>query len=321
MIRLATEDFVPVAGDDWYQRRRADTEGEFFRRVSDQTGGRGRDDGGTRQSIYCLTASGRLLVARNHQGPDEVREQLEEALRAFSRLPDDERRPGAVHVPDLVKVDPRYARTPPRGGLVLNVWTRILDHDRGGKLCRGSCRFPGGESAARDHAWLTRADVQALMPDKPRVGDQVPMPGAVTQRLLRYHFVDNTRGEPPFWDKGEIHKARLAWTVEAVDDEVTRLRLEGEVLLANAKDAGRADRGFDAKVIGHLRYDRKKKEIYRLQIAAVGEHWGRGPFTGGDRPGRMPLGVVLELAKGDGPWDRVPPQAARDYDDYLGKQP
>ena len=36
IIRLAAEDFVPVTADDWYQRRRQDAEGEFFRKVADQ---------------------------------------------------------------------------------------------------------------------------------------------------------------------------------------------------------------------------------------------------------------------------------------------
>ena len=35
MIKLATEEFIPVAGDDWYQRRREDAEGEFFKKVAD----------------------------------------------------------------------------------------------------------------------------------------------------------------------------------------------------------------------------------------------------------------------------------------------
>ena len=33
IIRMANDDYVPVTGDDWYQRRRQDQEGEFFRKV------------------------------------------------------------------------------------------------------------------------------------------------------------------------------------------------------------------------------------------------------------------------------------------------
>ena len=50
IIKLATEDFVPVTGDDWYQRRRQDAEGEFFRKVADQGPRKGRVAGHARAS-------------------------------------------------------------------------------------------------------------------------------------------------------------------------------------------------------------------------------------------------------------------------------
>jgi hypothetical protein len=314
IIRLATEDFIPVAGDDWYQRRREDAEGTFFRGVADQ----GPRREGTRQGIYCLTASGRLLVYKNHQDPEVMKDALEQALRAWNRLPDGERRPDAVRVPDLSRVDLRFARTPPEGGLVLNVFTRILDHDGKG-MARGSCRFIGGERAARDHLWLTREECQSLVPDDAKPGQQFPMPEAVADRLLRYHLVDNTRGEPSCWEREQVLKARLTWTVESVSDEAVRLNLEGEALLATGRDPQTAGRGFDVRLWGHLRYDRGKKAIYRFEMLAVGDHWGRGTYTEGERPGRKPLGVVFELTKGDNPTDLVPPQAARDFDYYMGR--
>src|SRR4051794_379919 len=118
MIRLATEKFVPVSADDWYQRRRDDAEGEFFRKVADQ-GPRKGQGGSTRQGIYCFTAAGKLLAYRNAQDAKLMRETVEQALKRFEALPAEERKAGAVEVPDHGKVDARYARTPPAGGLIL----------------------------------------------------------------------------------------------------------------------------------------------------------------------------------------------------------
>src|SRR5262245_14476703 len=128
MIRLATKDFIPVAGDDWYQRRREDDEGTFFRSVANQ-GPRKGAGGSTRQGIYLFTASGKLLAYRNHRAPKVMLDTVRLALRRWNALPAEERKPGAVKVPELGKVDARYVRTPPPGGLVLNVFTRILDED------------------------------------------------------------------------------------------------------------------------------------------------------------------------------------------------
>ena len=47
---MANEEYIAVAGDDWYQRRRDDAEGQFFRRVADQ-GPRKGTGGSTRQGI------------------------------------------------------------------------------------------------------------------------------------------------------------------------------------------------------------------------------------------------------------------------------
>lgn len=80
MIR---ERFIPVTGDDWYRRRRDDAVGRFFRAVSDQGPRKGRDQ--TRQGLYVLTASGKLLAFRNHTRGQAVFALLERGfeLRAL----------------------------------------------------------------------------------------------------------------------------------------------------------------------------------------------------------------------------------------------
>src|SRR5947209_5719299 len=115
---MAVEDYVPVTGDDWYERRRDDAEGRFFRGVADQ-GPRKGEGGGTRQGVYCFTADGQLLAYRNSQDPAAMRDLLRQGLRAWEQLPAERRRPGAVRVGDAGEADARYGRTPPPGGLVV----------------------------------------------------------------------------------------------------------------------------------------------------------------------------------------------------------
>jgi hypothetical protein len=320
---MATEDYVPVAGDDWYQRRREDAEGKFFRSVADQ-GPRKGEGGSTRQGIYCLTADGKLLAYRNAgQAPDVMREVLHQGLRAWQKLPAERRRPGATTVEDAGTTDPQYTRTPPPGGLVVTVYTRILDHDKDvlqlGAFCRGTCSVKGGEAAARDHLWLTEAEWKSLVPAEPKAGERVPVPAAVAERMLRFHLVDNTRGEPPMWRREDIRRQELTLTVEEVTPAAVRLRLDGSALLATRADAETAERGFDVRLLGYIGYDRAARAIDRFDVVAVGDHWGRGTYTGRARPGREPLGVAFVLANGKSAADRVPPQAAREIDAYFGR--
>src|SRR5687767_376771 len=107
---MAREEFVPVACDDWYQRRRRDDEGQFFISVANQ-GPRKGQGGATRQGIYILTASGKLLVCKNvGQLPDATLDMFREALEKWKRLPDSERAPDAVKVPAHGEFDPDYHR-------------------------------------------------------------------------------------------------------------------------------------------------------------------------------------------------------------------
>ena len=86
VLKMAREDFVAVTADDWYQRRRQDAEGAFFRKVADQ-GPRKGVGGGTRQGIYCLTASGKLLAFKNAQDPAVMVETLKLGLKRWNALP------------------------------------------------------------------------------------------------------------------------------------------------------------------------------------------------------------------------------------------
>jgi len=315
---MAKEDFIAVSADDWYQRRREDAEGEFFRSVANQ-GPRKGEGGSTRQGIYCFTAGGRLLAFKNAgQAPDVMREVFQDALAKWRKLPESERRPGAVTVEDVSRVDARYARTPPPGGLVVSVFARSLDRDATGELFDASCKVGGGDEASRDHLWLTEAEWRSLVPASATKGDQFPLPAKVVERICRFHLLDNTRGEPSMWGREQIRSRTFTLTVEETGPAGTKLRLDGSALLATNADAGKAERGYDVRLLGTIQFDAAKKQITRFDIVAVGDHWGDSTYTRGSRPGKTPLGIAFELAHGDSPADRVPPQAAREIREYLG---
>jgi hypothetical protein len=284
--------------------------------VADQ-GPRKGAGGSTRQGIYCLTASGKLLAYRNSQDASVMRETLELGLKRFMALPADERKPGAVEVPPAGKVDGRYTRTPPRGGLVLRSYTRILEREDKGTFAKGKCGFTGGDRPARDHVWLTKDEAQSLIPADVRKGQVIPMPASITRRLARFHLLDNTRGEPSAWRAGDVRRAKLTWTVTAVSDSGVTMELTGTALLSNDANPDKASRGYDVALRGVLRFDRTKKAITRLNLLALGDHWGRSTFTPGARPGRTPLGIAFELVTGTAPADRIPPQMARDVGSYF----
>ena len=315
IISLVKENFIAVAADDWFQRRRQDAEGEFFRKVADQ-GPRKGQGGSTRQGIYAFTADGRLLQYRNAQDPDVMRGFLQTALKVWKGLPAEQRAKGAVKVPDDRKIDERYAPTLPKDGLIINVHGRILDRDDD-FFCHGTCRFPGGQRASHDHLWLRADEWRALVPKDAKAGQEIELPAKALYRLLRFHLIDNTRGEPPMWARRDVRKAEFKLVVKDVTAKEVRLELTGNVLLAVDGDVKAAKRGYDAALRGDIRFDPSIGKITKFNVVALGEHWGEGTYTGGARPGRTPFGVAFELADPNRAADRVSPQAARETDAYY----
>src|SRR5262245_18352131 len=189
---MAKEDYVPVTGDDWYERRRDDEEGKFFRKVADQGPKKG-EGGSTRQGIYCLTADGTLLSYKNAgQHAEATLDGLKEGLRNWKSLPAAKRRPGAVKVPPLSNEDKVFARRPPDDAQVVRVFTRILERS-GKKWARASCEIGRAEEPGRDHLWILADEILSLSPENAKVGDRVPLLKPLAVRMARFHLVDTTR--------------------------------------------------------------------------------------------------------------------------------
>lgn len=321
IIRLGREEFVAVACDDWYQRRRRDPEGEFFINVANQ-GPRKGQGGATRQGIYILTASGKLLVCKNvGQLPQATLDMFREGLEKWKRLPESERAPGAIKVPAHGEFDPDYHRPLPPGGVILKVYARALDRQTSANnllFTDAQCTIGRGDEASRDHLWLSETEWRSLIPDDPKPGARFPVPPPIAQRILRFHLVDNTRGEPPFWRRNEIRTNALDLIVDSVSPTLIQLRLEGAALLTTDPDPEKAARGYQPQLQGHIKYDRDQRRLTQFDLVAVGDHWGSGPHTRRARPGRTPLGVAFELTSAQSPADRIAPQGAREFRDYFG---
>jgi len=240
-------------------------------------------------------------------------------LMKWNKLPESRRRPGAVRIEPRRSIDLTYERRLPRGGIVLNVYTRALERNANGELTSCESLSAGYAASARDHLWLTEEEWKSLLPARPNEGLTIPLPATIAQRILRFHFVDNTRGEPPLWRADQIRKRDLQLVVEKVTPQIVRLRVQGSAILSSSPDTRSSDRGFDADVLGYVEFEPVGRTVTRFDLVAVGEHWGEGSFTRGARPGHSWLGIAFELAAPGSIGYDVPPQGARELADYLGR--
>jgi hypothetical protein len=312
VIQLLQQRFVPYAGDQWYLHRRQDSEGEFFWKVVQQGHNRNQPLDNTRQGIYAASPDGHLLTdSVNTWSVERVLAMLATAEKAWQarRAPAGESRPTSNDRPATANggapLDPRFARALPEGGLALNVFSRIVEAPGG--------QWTPNRATGRDHMWLTREEWRALLPREWKAGAQVRVPRAVAHRLLRFHLVDNVRGEPNMWTVAEIREADL--TLRVADVASRRLDLQGTARMQTPVEGESHPRGYEARLQGVLIYDRKSERITQLDILAWGEAWGEGDYTRGAPKGRFPLLIAFSLA-GNKPADRVPPQASRNWREY-----
>lgn len=317
-IRLIRESFVAASVPTWVSR--ADSpEGEFLRAA-------GLHEHWVTSSGYmhCVSASGKLLGGRPSV----------KVLEEFAKLPEAERRPGAVQVPDL-KPSEEVIPSPPEGGLVLAVHARFLARDGDGRLRRARTDdFPllrDKPEVAREwalflepnteHMWLTRKEWRSLVPADPVPGAKLEVDPAIAERMARFHLTPQraTTSEGGIVSRRSVKEARLELRVVDASPAGIRMELEGSVHWGSDYDEAKATtpngplpQGFEARLQGRLEYDRGKDAFTRFDVIAPGHVWGRWGDANGksmhvERPGRAPFGFALELAAGDSPTQRIPP--------------
>ena len=268
--------------------------------------------------MSCVSASGKYL---GHTPAKSFEE--------FLKLPEEERKPGAVAVPDLQPSEVLIP-SPPAGGLVLRVHARFLGRDAQGDLRHAKTEdFPLMQKGNwnlflqpnTEYMWLTEGEWKSLVPADPVQGGKLDVAPVIAQRMARFHV--NPRramtSEDGILRKEAIRAARMTLVVDQVSAERIRLVLEGVIHTGTEFDAAQATTpngplgfGFATPLHGILEYDRTKKAFTRFDVAAPGEVWGRWGDANGkslfaERPGRTPFGFAFELTQGQSPTNRLPP--------------
>lgn len=296
-MQALLRDFVPVADEVGRLQRGTDAECRFFQTVAEQGHYAGRlQPSNTRQGIYAIAPSGELLGSLNTRDGGNVAAMLRAARTKYAKMPPAQRR-GETPALDPAR-SPRFERHYPADGLVLHVYTRDLPRPE---------PVRGWHAGAwnQDYAWFTKAEVAQLVPDA-EVGQRCDWPQPLLQRVARCNLIDCVRGQTFPHRAEDVQRARVTATVTAIEGEVLILALEGEVRIERTgrwatrgfgvRD-GEQQLGFDAKLLGSARFDRKSQRFVALRLLAAGSRWGATEFNGrDDDPGPAPMGVAFALA-------------------------
>jgi hypothetical protein len=265
IIALLKDQFIPAAVDNHHIEKQKDAEGDFYRKVANH------------QGEYVCTAEGKLLASTNTHSASHLKGLMLKALKDFQ--------PPAAAAPKDGAPDARFHRSPPEGGLVVRVTTKVLGGYEASKN-RNVEIFQ--ESLGRDNLWIEPEEVKALAGGK--------VPDSLKKRIASYHLVDNTRGEPPWWRRDEIRKMELEIGKDGL--------VKGTAHLETAK----GDRGFEGDLLGFIEV--KEGKITRFDLVAKGQAWGAGRYNGGQPPGKYPLAFAFAQSEAKTEADRLLPQGA-----------
>lgn len=289
----------------WRLQRGADAECRFFRSFADKAHYRGK--GGTRQGIYVVAPSGKLLGSVNSLDADAVGVLLERSLREWRRLPDADRR----LPPDAdLSGRRRWEDSFPRSGLVLTATVRDLPADANPK-------HTPAVKWNRDHVWFTKDEARGWIPEDRTVGATRRIPDVIGERLARFHLVDTVRGQSLPFAKEEIVSIDVMTEIMAHTADVIRLRIAGATHAVargawimgdnDWKTSSSQPRGITATLLGYATYDVGSDVFTEFDLVAVGRRWGATQNNGRrDDDASGAIGFVFSLAPHDGA-ERVPP--------------
>ncbi len=279
---MLTDQFIPVAIDQWYTRRQQDTEGDFYRQIAGQ--GPRSDFSNTTQGLYIADSAGHLIAYNNNRGPERIRALMEKAVAEFDP-------PDATPL-TRGKSDPKYSTPIPKGAVVVRTSAKVMG---GYEKPVDHWQQIFQHAVSRDNLWITADEQRELLDDK--------MPEALARRIARFHLVDNTRGQPPTWQLEEIRK---------LDFSISDGKMNGTIELETADHT----RGFMADISGVV--SGAEGRVTDFTMLAEGTFWGTGTYTMEPPQGKFPLVIAFQLADGKDIADAIAPHASRGWvDGYL----
>jgi len=238
---------------------------------------------------------------------------LKKGLGDWNRLPDSERKPGAIKIPEP-KEDPKRVEKdlrltkPPANTLILRTYVRGLKIDEKDRLYAPKLidweynqKLPAEPN--RDFMWLQESEWKALVPKKPERDDSFTVPDVVRDRICYWHIAGGYHTLPGYHTKDQFQSREMTATIDELRADGFTLRLTGSAQLKT-----KATYRFH----GVLRYDSKKGAFTRFDVIALCDE-GMEPKKHAQNvaPFRH-YGVAFELA-GNRTDDLLPPFYLREH--------
>ena len=176
----------------------------------------------------------------------------------------------------------------PKRSVVVQVNTRVIE---GYQAANDSYQQIMQRAIGRDNLWIYESEMQQLAAGL--------FPNSLAEKIVRFHAVDNPRGEPPMWSKSEIKSLEIMQHKSG--------KISGQFAMATAD----GERTCAGDILGHVAFEGGR--LTRFDLVLLGDFKGQGRYTPGAPAGIFPLAVALRIADTGQPATWVRPQALKAF--------
>lgn len=253
--------------------------------------------GDTIQGFYIAAANGTAYGFDNVRDVRAVHRLMNEALAQFHKEP-----PPIVTIPKQ-DLEAPFSEAPDPTTSVVRVFTRIKPLPMGASSIN--------KSVGRDHLWILASELKEISAAGEK-GGQFDFPKDLTARIVRFHLLDNVRGEPDMWEPEHVRKAAFTAKRIAKAGKVETFTFRGEFSMRYAEGS----RGQTGTIDGEFQIDTAKYKILRFRAYSDGEAWGDSKFAPAGPPGKFPLKIAM-IEVDDMISRTVPPEAISLKQEYF----
>ena len=168
-----------------------------------------------------------------------------------------------------------------------------------------------------DHVWFNEEESYLWVPGSRKIGTIHKCPKIIKDRLFRFHFVDNVRGQTLPFAPEEIKTANLDVELVAINDTKLELKIFGdsEAIAKGEWKLGEniwtpkheLDHSISTNILGKAIYDIDKKNFIKFELVVIGNWSGKTENNGRKfGPESGVLGIQYSLAEKI-PSDKIAP--------------
>ena len=237
-------------------------------------------EGGSRQGIYICSPSGELLSSINSLNPDDVLFVIQQGLDKWNHNMISNH---SINPTNTITPSHRWEDSYPENGLVLTGYKIDLKSDPPSNDNRG-------DRWNMDHVWFNKAEMKEWITNELIEGSINKVPTVISERLIRFHLVDNVRGQTLPFAPDEIKMNQIMTEVILKNKSSIELEISGESFsvakgewLLGENDwtpTHLLDHSIRTKLLGKVTYNFQTETVTEFELVAIGERSGKTQNNG-----------------------------------------